>query len=158
MYFSKCIEAPEPIFVNTVGLSLFLAGGITGCPPWQDVAKSKLLSSEVSIGTIYNPRRENFPISDSNAAREQIEWEFKALNRADMILFWFHKEQIQPIALFELGRWSGTKKKLFVGADPEYSRRQDVEIQLELARPDVYVYQSLENLLDAVSKFHPATR
>lgn len=45
--------------------SIFLAGGITNCPNWQQEAISYL--SKLNL-TIYNPRRENFPINDPNVS------------------------------------------------------------------------------------------
>ena len=49
--------------------SLFLAGGITGCPDWQK-EMIHLLNDEPIL--IYSPRRKNFPIHNPNAAYEQI--------------------------------------------------------------------------------------
>lgn len=85
---------------------------------------------------VLSPRRANFPIHDPAAAAEQIEWEYQALRAADVVLFWFPKStSAQPIALFELGAHSANPvKRIVVGADPAYSRRQDVEIQLRLVR------------------------
>ncbi|WP_443041424.1 nucleoside 2-deoxyribosyltransferase domain-containing protein [Streptomyces sp. B21-083] len=37
------------------------------------------------------------------AAREQTAWEYEHLRIADVILFWFRAEAVQPIALYELG-------------------------------------------------------
>jgi len=125
------IEAPNG-FKELLRPHLFLAGGITGCPDWQHQVSHALVTRGFK-GTILNPRRANFPIEDPSAAKEQITWEYEALRLADVILFWFPKEQIQPIALFELGRWSFSGKRLVVGRDPEYPRRQDIDIQMELA-------------------------
>ena len=40
-----------------------------------------------------------------------------------------------------------TNKPLFVGAHPNYARRQDVEIQTSLVRPDIQIVYSLEDVL-----------
>ena len=54
------------------------------------------------------------------------------------MLFWFPAETICPIALFELGgRLLVREQPLFVGTNPNYQRRLDVEVQLRLARPEV---------------------
>lgn len=126
--------------------SIFLAGGITGCPNWQQKAE-QLLKNKYEV---HNPRQENFDVTNPHAAREQIEWESHYLNRADVIIFWFCEETIQPIALFELGRWSYVQKRIFVGADLNYPRRVDVVEQLRLARPELYVYTDLDILIDDV--------
>ena len=137
------IEAPSNYSIGHLYNTLFIAGGITDCPDWQSEIVSLL--SETSF-SIFNPRRENFPIGDPDAAFEQIGWEHKALRDADRISFWFPKETICPIVLYELGAWSMMKKPIFVGVHPEYQRKQDVEIQTKLARPEVDIVYSLEEL------------
>jgi hypothetical protein len=113
--------------------AIFLAGGITGCPEWQRLAT--LFYADTC--TIINPRRAGeFRPEDAEA---QIRWEFDHLRMADGIAFWFPKETLCPIALYELGRWGMTDKPLAVGVHEEYGRRFDVELQMRLARPDVPV-------------------
>jgi hypothetical protein len=145
----KYIEAPE---IYRVGkLSIFLAGGITNCPDWQSEMVELLKDLDV---VIYNPRRKNFPIGDKNEAYKQIHWEFTELDRADLILFWFSRGSLNPIVLFEYGKWlMNTRnnmgyKPLFIGIDPEYERRQDVMIQTELENGFYYnrICFSLEDL------------
>lgn len=149
----KYIESPEKYYTGKV--SLFLAGGITSCPDWQKEMVELLKDLDI---VIYNPRRENFPIEDPNAAYEQIEWEFETLDRVDMILFWFSRGSLNPIVLFEYGKWlMNTRNKenykpIFVGIDPEYKRRKDVEIQTQLenifyASKIVYSLKDLANLI-----------
>ena len=84
--------------------------------------------------------------ADSTIAVAQIEWEHRHLHRADALLFWFPCETLCPIALYELGAWSMTGKPLCVGTHPDYPRRLDVEVQTRLARPDIRVVSSLEDL------------
>jgi hypothetical protein len=43
-----------------------------------------------------------------------------------------------------------TNKLLFVGIHPNYLRRQDVEIQTALVRPDIRIVYSLEALAQQV--------
>ena len=141
----KYVEAPQSF--EGVGKSLFLAGGITSCPPWQTEMVDLLADTD---WILFNPRREHFPIHDPTAALDQITWEYKQLRQASAILFWFPCETICPIVLYELGAWSMTTKPLFVGIHPEYSRRRDVEIQTRLARPEVQIVYSLVELAAAV--------
>lgn len=141
----RYIEAPIPD--DGIGISVFLAGGITGCPDWQSEIMGKLVNDDI---TVLNPRRADFPIHDPGAAREQIYWEHTHLRKADVILFWFPCETLCPIVLYELGAWSMTNKSIVVGVHPDYQRRADVEIQTELARPDVTVVHSLNALVDAL--------
>ena len=96
----RYIEAVSEYIRQEGDKSLFIAGGITDCPDWQqDIVK---LLSDTDI-TLLNPRRSNFPIHDPNAALEQIAWEHEMLRCARAISFWFPKETICPIVLYELG-------------------------------------------------------
>lgn len=137
------VEALEELKYGVEGKTVFLAGGITNCPDWQQEMRSLLHGTDL---VLFNPRREHFPIGDPNAAQEQIMWEHNHLRTADAILFWFPRETLCPIVLYELGAWSMTDKSIFVGVHPEYKRRQDVEIQTQLARPGVEVVYGLEIL------------
>ncbi len=127
--------------------SIFLAGGITGCELWQSQISEMLSNEDIAV---LNPRRENFPMSDPDAAEEQIRWEFRHLARATAALFWFPPQSLCPIALYELGKWSAGSRPLFVGTDPGYQRQVDVKIQTALARPDVSVVHSLQDLSEQV--------
>jgi len=144
------IEAPENLEDVSDFRKVFLAGGITGCPDWQQAIVELLHDTSV---TLLNPRRADFPIGDPGAAKEQITWEYDYLRKADAILFWFPCETICPIVLYELGAWSVTNKPIFVGVHPQYQRRQDVEIQTGLARPEVNVVYSLQELSQQVKEF-----
>jgi hypothetical protein len=143
------IEAPENVITSST--SLFLAGGIQGCPDHQAFICNELKDADI---TIYNPRRKNFPIKDPTAAYGQIKWEFDHLAAATMISFWFCKETQCPIVLLELGKYLMTNKPIVIGIDPKYSRRQDVEIQTQLERPEVPIVYSLEDLSNEISKLH----
>ena len=140
------IEAPGS-FHDAAHPLVFFAGGITGCPDWQAALRDRLQSGGVP-GTILNPRRADFPIHDPTAAQQQIEWEFRALRYADVISFWFAKETLNPIVLFELGAalervvWrrscdevAASPQQLVLGVEPGYARTQDVQIQSQLVLP-----------------------
>lgn len=142
MYY---VEAPTRY--SGEGLSLFLAGGISGCVNWQSEMVHLLTKSD---WVLLNPRRTDFPIDNPAAASAQIKWEYDHLRKASAILFWFPCETLCPITLYELGTWSMTNKPLFVGIHPDYQRIQDVEIQTALARPDVQIVYSLPALANQV--------
>lgn len=129
------------------GPSLFLGGGITGCGNWQRGLAAGLADLPF---TVLNPRRANFPSDDPSAAEAQIGWEHRHMRLASAILFWFPPETLCPITLYELGAWSMTGKPLLVGVHPDYRRKQDVEIQTRLARPDVAIVYTLDDLLRQV--------
>lgn len=127
--------------------AIFLAGGISNCPDWQSQMIELL---KPSPWIILNPRRANFPVDSPDASRQQIAWEHKHLRLASAILFWFPQETICPIVLYELGAFSMTDKPLFIGIHPNYSRRQDVEIQTSLVRPDIKIVYSLQDLAEQI--------
>lgn len=136
----KIIEAPFPHPETT---DLFLAGGITNCPDWQKEAIEYL---EETSGIALNPRRSG--VFTEDIADEQITWEYHALRSADTVLFWFPKETLCPITLLELGVFTQRPQtRLIVGTDLDYARRFDVIKQLELARPEVTVRHSVEDLI-----------
>lgn len=139
------IEAPNHYTPKENELSLFLGGGITSCPDWQSELIELL--KDVPDLVLYNPRRKNFPIDDPNASKEQITWEHDYLQEVDILVFWFSKGSLNPIVLYELGRYGNSSERmLFIGMDKEYKRSQDVLIQTELDRPEVEVVYSLEDL------------
>ena len=156
----KIVIAPnEDYSVKTEALNkkVFLAGGITNCPDWQSelikLIKNKTYERLIDpIGeyfplTLYNPRRENFPIDDPTAAEQQIVWEYKHLKEADIIVFWFSRGSDNPIVLYELGMWGNSGyRNTIIGVDPEYSRKQDVFIQTWLAKHSIDIFDNLDDI------------
>lgn len=133
------IEAPEPPGGLADLPKVFLAGGITNCPNWQQevvqqLGKLDLLPEFV----VFNPRRENFPIHDPSAAQAQIEWEFQQLERCNIFSMWFaNADSDQPICMYEFGRHlarfeQGLLYGFVLGVEPGYRREQDVHIQSRL--------------------------
>ncbi|NEA68678.1 hypothetical protein G3I56_40385 [Streptomyces sp. SID12488] len=61
-----------------------------------------------------------FPVGEAEATRERTTWEYEHLRIADVILFWFCTEVIQPISLYEFGAHAARVTRLAVGAHPEY--------------------------------------
>ena len=100
---------------------------------------------------MFNPRRENFPIHDPNAANEQIKWEYDKLKESDMIIFWFSRGSLNPIVLYELGMWGNSRDiPIIIGIDEGYERKQDVEIQTKLAKPDVLTVYNLDDMVSSM--------
>lgn len=143
----RLIIAPEEYQRDKDRPAIFLAGGITGCPDWQAEIAPVLLSQGWDV---LNPRRAIFPMNDPEAAQEQIEWEFRHLRYVDVIAFWFPRESICPIALYELGAWTVMGKPIFIGIDFHYPRKQDIEIQTRLIKPHVRFCYSLAALAQEV--------
>lgn len=140
------IKAPKlTLLQETEGLiTLFMAGGISNCPLWQNEMLD-VLSNNTGL-MVFNPRREFFDVNNPEIEEEQIKWEYYHLSLSDIIMFWFPKETVCPITLYELGRWATSGKKICVGHHPEYSRRNDLRIQLGLIDPSIRITQSFEEL------------
>lgn len=124
-------------------LKVFMAGGITGCKDWQtDVIKSYMNRTNLAL---FNPRRRDFDINDTGSSKIQIDWEWRHLNIADVIVFWFPREGKCMITLFELGWALGAGKKVIVGCHPEYERAFDVHEQVKLRAPWIKIESSLSD-------------
>lgn len=143
------IKAPSiSLTVATIvdNIKLFLGGGISNCPNWQlDIVE--LLNIYPRL-TIFNPRRNDY---DPTVEEGQICWEFKHLAESDIIVFWFPHETVCPITLFELGKWlTRTDKTIIIGVDEEYSRKNDILIQVGLERPELEVWVGFEEFKNAI--------
>ncbi|WP_254509435.1 nucleoside 2-deoxyribosyltransferase domain-containing protein [Anatilimnocola floriformis] len=135
------VQAPEECAEQ--GTTVFLAGGISDTENWQAVVIAQLRNTP---GVIANPRREEYEPSDA-VGREQIAWEYRHLQRAGLVAFWFPPETLCPIALFELGACCSSRVPLIVGAHPGYRRRFDLVEQLSLRRPEVQLIDSLDEFV-----------
>ena len=165
----RTVTAPTSFVCHDDEQLLFLAGGITGCPPWQTQMLEML--GQVPKLVILNPRRNSYDAPDKASrqalAQQQIAWEWRALwecsNPPNAISFWFCKETVQPITLFELGRHTALIEQraivkpngalsisetstVFVGVHPEYERKLDIEVQLHFQCPHIEIVDSLELL------------
>lgn len=127
---------------------MFLGGGISNCPDWQAEVISALADTDIFL---LNPRRNGYLETDGTAAKQQVEWEYKALRSATSVMFWFPEETLCPITLYELGVFSEKRNvRLFVGTHPNYARRFDVVTQMGLTRPRLLVHDSLPDLISEV--------
>jgi hypothetical protein len=63
------IECPENYNVAKDELSLFIAGGITGCEDWQEQFVRMLKDDKI---VLLNPRRKSFPENVPNISEQQI--------------------------------------------------------------------------------------
>lgn len=150
----RVITAPEKYVRNEGDIFVFLAGGITGCPNWQETVIDYFKTQSIgSRGHIYdhlilfNPRRDKFPIGDPDAAWNQIEWEFEALEQCDIFSMFFcgDTNSVQPICFYELGRnlqrmitkYDGKLSDILwhtvITAEYSFSRRMDVDAQVSFA-------------------------
>ncbi len=145
----RYIECPESVHLSPMEISVFMAGGITGCDDWQTKMLGYLACYGAN-GTFINPRR--YSGYTPEMEQDQITWEYMALSRARCTSFWFPSETLCPITLFELGKQLGRRNKVFVGCHPEYKRINDIRIQLSLELGDrVQLVTELSALAKQVS-------
>ena len=86
---------------------------------------------------VVNPRRVGGFDRTGATAEEQIKWEYSALAHVESCVFWFPKETLCPITLFELGKMLEKARKdpiirLAIGWHPEYARAFDLGVQIGL--------------------------
>jgi len=135
---------------NKKYIKLFLGGGISNCTDWQTVVIENIIKYENLI--IFNPRRPNFPIDNPEESEKQIVWEFEHLKISNFLVFWFAKETLNPITLYELGKWGNSSStKLIIGVDPEYKKKNDVIIQTKLSRPEITVNLIFEDFISNIN-------
>jgi len=147
------VEAPNELYSiqNEVeNVKIFMAGGITNCPNWQREFISCFEGYDYV--TLFNPRRYDFNITDSNISEKQIVWEHRHLEEADIIIYWFSRGSLNPIVLYELGKYISSGKHIFIGIDDEYERKFDVETQAKLMNYNLEFFASVENLAEAVKE------
>jgi hypothetical protein len=162
----RVITAPDYVNFQKQEKSLFLGGGISNCPNWQQEAIDKFDKQLMRYNILLiNPRRTHMDLKDKKQEKLQIHWEFEMLQRVDVILFWFPKETLCPITLYELGFQMGLlynaefsamplrEAKLVVGCHPEYQRKRDVEIQVSLVESNITVHTSLDETIREAAKY-----
>ena len=138
----KIVTAPENY--ATSHIKIFLAGGITNCHDWQQNVIDHLKYFEqyypkLKNAIVYNPRREDFGDLSPEKEYEQILWEYRYLKACDIFTCFFDaSESVQPITLYELGRWAHKKENIITVVEGYY-RANDVLIQTALDGLDCYV-------------------
>ena len=144
------IQAPNKL-VKTV----FLAGSIEmgKAENWQQRMVREL---EEDNYIFYNPRRDDWDSTweqkiENDQFREQVEWELKGQERADLIVMYFDPDTQSPISLLELGLFAQTKKML-VCCPTGYWKKGNVDIVCR--RYGIEQAESLEQLIHQL-KNHP---
>jgi hypothetical protein len=178
------VEAPEHPRTYPVP-AIFVAGDITGCGQWQRELFVKV--GDINHATYFNPCREKYPLlperlpakvwrvlrrmspaMDPAIAEEQIKWEYTHLWRSQIITFWFPKESVCPIALYELGmalcrnalkdylrpdaKLAIPRPRICVGIEPGYKRAENIRIQMKWPGKDIDIVDSLDGLSDFIHK------
>ena len=135
--------------------TVFLAGGISYCPDWQKEFIDFYIDTIDQDITIINPRREIWDNNRNNddISKEQIEWENNYLKNSTGVVFWFPKETLCPITLFELGAALHSQNVIAIGIHPEYQRKLDVETQTKLVNKNIPIVYTVEDLVDETIEY-----
>jgi len=142
----RVVKAPNPVVVT--GKSVFLSGSIDmgKAVDWQTKLTNALSSYDC---TIINPRRDDWDsswkqdISDPKF-REQVEWELKHLEEADIIAVYFDPKGQAPITLLELGIFA--KHKNIAVCCPEGFWRRGI-VQIVCNRYKIPLMEELDTLI-----------
>jgi hypothetical protein len=128
---------------------IFLAGSINNGKTldWQ----SDLANYLNDIGyLVFNPRRTDWreqqdPKIITQYLKEQIQWELKHLELANIIIYNFADEQLAPITLLELGLHLYNKsKEVYVVCTEEYPRYANVKTTCDFY--GIKVYDSIDKV------------
>lgn len=147
------IRPPESLRLDSSKPRLFLAGSIEmgKATDWQATVTQALADVDVLI---CNPRRQAWDASWPQSIHfppfvEQVEWELEALERADLILFYFAPDTKAPITLLELGL--NAQRKLLVCCPEGYWRKGNVDVVCR--RYGITQVDTLEELISRARKF-----
>ena len=147
----KLICPPTKLNSNALEktVSVFLGGSIEQgtAPPWQDHVVKEIegcFQHYLYTVTVLNPRRKQWDNSWKQSIKnkqftEQVRWELKAQELADVIMFYFDPATKAPITLLELGLAAKTDQYKLVVCCPEgYWRKGNVDFVCEDCGIEVY--------------------
>jgi nucleoside 2-deoxyribosyltransferase len=148
--FRHCMPPDAPIYHF---FSVFLAGSIEmgAAIQWQKQLASLL--SPLPI-TVNNPRRGDWDITATQEAENaafsaQVEWELTALEKSDVICFFFDVNTKSPVTLLEFGLWAHSGK-VVVCCNKRYWRSGNVHLVCE--RYNIPYVESFGELVPAVTR------
>tara|TARA_R110002124_G_scaffold60097_5_gene165070 strand:- start:412 stop:912 length:501 start_codon:yes stop_codon:yes gene_type:complete len=129
------VKAPEDYSAHLSAdrTAVFLGGSIEmgKAERWQDEMADAMQGENVLL---LNPRRKGWDASweqtiDNAHFREQVEWELKALENADLILLYLQPDTKSPISLLEFGLYAkSAPEKLLVCCPDGFWRKGNVDI------------------------------
>lgn len=99
----RVVTYPEKYERKEGDIAVFLGGGISDCPNWQEdvIDYLKLHNLNLENMVILNPRGDESKIL--NFDEKQV-WDFDNLNEADIVSFYFCANATQSTSMYELGR------------------------------------------------------
>lgn len=142
------IKAPEPFELDT-RLTLFLGGSIDmgAAEHWQERLAKDLEDYDDLV--LLNPRRDDWDSTwtqdptPGTQFYEQVDWELKAQDEADMVVYYFAADSKAPITLLELGLFAGDH--VLVCCPPSFYRYGNVKMVCD--RYNISMEESYEAML-----------
>jgi hypothetical protein len=158
----KVLQPPAAVeAVNPNVLTIFLAGSIEmgTAEDWQ---KKLIYDLHQLVAVAFNPRRDDWDpkwaqtIVNDNF-RAQVIWELDALDRADLVIFYFDPKTTSPITLMELGMQAEQQQfqpdKTVIVCCPEgYFRKGNVDIVCK--RYGIQLVDEYSKLVKAIKKHY----
>lgn len=148
----KLFGPPAPV-PHTLDWKVCLAGSIEmgAAVNWQDRVVDALM--KVENLAIFNPRRPDWDASwvqsiENQKFREQVEWELKALEEADLIAMHFEPETKSPITLLELGLYARDHRQMVVHCPEGYWRKGNVDIVCK--RYNVKMVKTMDGMIEEI--------
>jgi hypothetical protein len=145
------VQSPSSIDVASSAMRLFLAGSIDSgmAEDWQASIVDRLRDLDV---VLFNPRRATWTAatsaeSESDELRRQINWELDAIERSDLMAFYFAPGTKSPISLLELGLIA-RQKQAIVCCPPGFWKKMNVDVVCE--RCEIEQVNSLEDLVNEI--------
>jgi len=147
------VQSPSSIDVASTAMRLFLAGSIDSgmAEDWQSLIASSLRDLDV---VVFNPRRGAWTPGTSHESepeetRRQINWELDAIERSDIMAFYFAPGTKSPISLLELGLIA-PRKQAIVCCPHGFWRKTNVDVICQ--RFEIQQVSSLEDLVNEIKE------
>jgi hypothetical protein len=135
--------------------TIFLAGSIDmgEAQDWQSKVANDLNDLDV---VFLNPRRDDWDSSWTQSIKnkqfkEQVTWELKGQEDADLVVFYFADGSKSPITLLELGLAVGADKSGIVFCTDKFYRKGNVDVVA-----DYYGYPVADDYEDFISAIRDA--
>lgn len=147
----KVFTPPQRVIPDKQALKIFLAGSIEmgKAENWQQTTIAEFEKISAENIQIFNPRRDSFDPNleqsfENPVFNQQVTWELKALEKADIIIMNLLPETKSPISLLELGLHA-SKGKLRVCCPKDFWRRGNVEIVCDMF--DIPLFEDFQKLI-----------
>lgn len=149
---------PPATYEPKGGYKIFLAGSIEmgKAIDWQTRAAKAF--EDIRGVFILNPRRDDWDASwvqsiDNPQFNEQVSWELKGLEDADLILYYFVPGTQSPISLLELGLYANMNKMIVVCCPEGFWRKGNVDMVCD--RYHIPLYEDIDVMIKELVRYVP---